>query len=61
MISFIVPAYNEENSIADSIYSINKAISAVKSIDKHEIIILNDGSDDSTEKKILELQKIFKV
>jgi len=59
MISFIVPAYNEENSIADSIYSINKAISAVKSIDKHEIIIVNDGSDDSTEKKILELQKKF--
>ena len=56
MISFIVPAYNEENSIVAAVYSINKAILAVNFIDKYEIIIINDGSNDSSEKKILELQ-----
>ena len=59
MISFIVPAYNEESSIEASVYSINKAILTVNFIDKYEIIIINDGSNDSSEEKILELQKKF--
>lgn len=59
MISFIVPAYNEESSIEASVNSINKAITAINFIDKYEIIIINDGSNDSSEEKILELQKKF--
>ena len=60
MISFIVCAFNEEKFIKDAIYSINKAIEEVKSIVGFEIVIVNDGSNDLTENKVLELQKEFK-
>ena len=60
MISFILPVFNEEKFIKDTIYSINKAIKEVKSIGRFEMVIVNDGSNDLTENKVLELQKEFK-
>ncbi len=59
MISFIVSAFNEEKFIKDTIYSINQAIGEVKEINEFEIVIVNDGSNDMTEYKVLELQKEF--
>ncbi len=60
MISFIVSAFNEEKFVKDTIYSINKAMEEVKSIGRFEIVIVNDGSNDLTENKVLELRKEFK-
>ncbi|MGM5482450.1 MAG: glycosyltransferase [Nanobdellota archaeon] len=43
LISIIVPAYNEENSIAETIHSLKKI-----NYNKAQILIINDGSSDRT-------------
>ena len=53
-LSILIPAKNEEKIIIETIKSI--IYSKLKRID-HEIIIINDFSEDSTEKKILEFIK----
>lgn len=47
-ISFLIPAYNEEKIIKKCIESIDKA--AARYHGKTEIIVVNDGSTDNTEK-----------
>jgi len=52
-LSIIMPALNEENNIADAVCN------ALKSMVKHniegEVIVVNDGSTDSTRKRVEEL------
>ena len=60
MISFLVTAYNEEKYIKATVDTIYKSVKNVKFIEKFEIIIVNDGSDDLTEKNIQELKSDFK-
>jgi len=56
-ISFITPAYNEEETIEETI----KAILAVDyPKDKREIIIVNDGSKDRTEEIVRRIMKNHK-
>ena len=52
LFSIIVPVYNTEKYIEKSLNSILKAIK-----EDCEIIIINDGSTDNSEKKILEFMK----
>lgn len=52
-ISIIIPAHNEEKNITDAVESVEKALKPVKN---WEIIIVNDGSTDST-KEIIEQLK----
>jgi glycosyltransferase involved in cell wall biosynthesis len=47
MISVVVPAYNEEKSIKNTIVQLEEQLSKKY---KYEIIIVNDGSSDSTSK-----------
>jgi len=54
-LSIIIPAFNEENTIAKII---EKIYSAPLSIDK-EVIIVNDGSSDNTGKILKELQEKY--
>ena len=54
-ISFVIPAYNCEKTIAESIYSIINGNYETKD----EIIIVNDGSNDRTLKIVKNLQKKF--
>ena len=50
MISVVIPAYNEENSIGNTIREIKRVMKKNK-IDKNsEIIVVNDGSTDNTAK-----------
>ena len=56
-LSILIPAKNEEKIIIEIIKSI--IYSKLKRID-HEIIIINDFSEDNTEKKILKFIKKIK-
>jgi cellulose synthase/poly-beta-1,6-N-acetylglucosamine synthase-like glycosyltransferase len=51
-ISFLIPAYNEEQIIGKCIESIDRA--AAKYGGRTEIVIVNDGSTDNTEKIVLD-------
>ena len=51
-VSVIVPAYNEEQHIADNVKEIIKVLDEVA--DDYEIIIVDDGSHDETYEKALE-------
>ncbi len=46
MISFVVPAYNEEKYLAPTLRSIHEAARAVG--EPYEIVVANDGSTDAT-------------
>lgn len=50
-ISIIVPAYNEENAIVETVNEINIVCKNAK-INTYEIIIVNDGSTDNTAEKL---------
>ena len=56
MISFLLCAYNEEKNIKNTIETIYDSVGKVKFIKEFEIVIINDGSADSTEKIVLDLQ-----
>jgi dolichol-phosphate mannosyltransferase len=54
LLSVVIPAYNEEGSIAETITSI---YAKLKSEDiAHEIFVVNDNSKDSTESVLKALQ-----
>lgn len=53
LISVIIPAYNHENYIQETVYSIIS-----QTYQRLELIIIDDGSTDSTFNKILELKPI---
>lgn len=55
-ISIIVPAYNEEKTIVNNI----KSLLAINYYE-YEIIVVNDGSNDSTVEKIIEEFELVKV
>ncbi|HEY5767413.1 MAG TPA: glycosyltransferase, partial [Candidatus Udaeobacter sp.] len=46
MISFIVPAYNEEHELSDTLVAIREAASAAAR--PYEIIVVDDASTDAT-------------
>lgn len=55
MLSIIIPAFNEENNIENTLKNIKKASKYLKI--NYEIIFINDSSTDGTKKKILDLKK----
>ena len=50
MISVVIPAYNEEKSIGNTIKEIQKVMKKNKIYKNFEIIVVNDGSTDNTAK-----------
>jgi len=54
-LSIVIPAYNEEESIPETIHSIVKALGTIK-ID-YEILVINDNSKDNTLGVLEELSK----
>ena len=59
MISVIIPAYNEEKIIGDTIDNIIKIMKSNNIYDNSEIIIVNDGSTDNTKKIVLKKDVIL--
>jgi polyisoprenyl-phosphate glycosyltransferase len=57
-VSVVVPAFNEQESIAQSIFEIDNAIS--QEIESYELIVVNDGSTDDTQAILLGLMPVFK-
>ena len=58
MISFVIPAYNESKNIKETVEQIvNSCI--FLNISEFEILIINDNSNDDTEKAIREIKKIY--
>jgi glycosyltransferase involved in cell wall biosynthesis len=45
-LSFIIPAYNEEDSIQDALGTIDEAVKSKKL--QYEIVVVDDGSEDKT-------------
>lgn len=56
-LSIVIPAYNEEESITETIESIEAALTQISI--PHEILIVNDNSKDNTEKVLQELGTRF--
>lgn len=57
-VSIIIPAYNEEKNIQ---YTVANVVKLIKKITRNfEIIVINDGSHDTTEKIIKNLAKQYK-
>ena len=54
-LSVVIPAYNEEGSIQETLISLYAALSAAN-VD-HEIVVVNDNSKDKTLEILHELQK----
>lgn len=53
MISVIIPAYNEEESIEQTIDEIEKVMKENNLFEGSEIIVVNDGSSDKTREKAI--------
>jgi|SRR6185437_4149820 len=47
MISIVIPAYNEENSIAETVAACTKLLSEVGNAES-EVVVIDDGSTDNT-------------
>jgi len=58
MLSIIIPAQNEEEVIENTIRVFNKVLNARKI--KHEILVVNDHSEDNTLKILFKLEKEIK-
>jgi biofilm PGA synthesis N-glycosyltransferase PgaC len=54
LFTVLIPAYNEEACIEKTVLSVIKA-----SYPRKEIVVINDGSTDSTEAKVLALKKRY--
>jgi glycosyltransferase involved in cell wall biosynthesis len=53
-ISVVLPAYNEQEVIANTVRSVDSAVSVL--VDDFEIIVVNDGSRDATAERLTALQ-----
>lgn len=56
-LSVIMPVYNEQENIK---FAIEQTVLELNKFNKSEIIIINDGSTDGTNKKLMDLQKKYK-
>lgn len=57
MVSVIIPAYNEENGIKDTVLTLSEWLKNKEL--QFEIIVINDGSSDHTKEKLKELEEIY--
>ena len=56
--SFIIPVFNEEQTIEKVILDIQEKCSQINDIDEYEILIIDDNSTDSSQKIIQKLDKV---
>jgi len=56
-VSILIPCYNEEATIADTIQQVEYYLSQLQNISSWELILINDGSTDGTLKVLESTQK----
>lgn len=56
-LSIVIPAHNEENSLASSLMPLHQEL--LQANIEHEILVVNDNSKDGTEAKLQELQNLI--
>ena len=56
--SFIIPVFNEEQTIEKVILDIQEKCSQINDIEEYEILIIDDNSTDSSQKIIQKLDKV---
>ncbi len=54
--SVVIPAHNEEESIADTVRAITGYLDG-KAVTDYEVLVVNDNSGDGTERVLLELER----
>ncbi len=54
-LSIVIPAYNEEESIPETVNKLYKTLLQYKI--EHEIVVINDNSKDKTEQVLIQLQQ----
>ena len=59
MLSVVIPAYNEAQTLQKSIQDLAETLNSA-GID-HELLVINDGSSDGTEQKLIELEQVHPV
>lgn len=57
MISVVIPAYNEAESIPELYRQLTQGLSAIPDLGGHQLIFVDDGSTDGTKARIEELAK----
>tara|TARA_Y100000591_G_scaffold285229_1_gene267380 strand:- start:1979 stop:2848 length:870 start_codon:yes stop_codon:yes gene_type:complete len=57
-LSFVIPVFNEEETIKKVILDIQKKCAQIREIDKYEILIIDDNSTDQSQKIISEFKEI---
>jgi len=55
-VSIIMPVYNEQDNI---MFAIEQTMQEIKNFKKAELIVINDGSNDDTNKKLIDLSSKF--
>lgn len=56
-VSILIPAHNEEHTIARCVKTLSKVDYCINGQKNYEIIVINDGSTDKTDKVLKELKK----
>jgi dolichol-phosphate mannosyltransferase len=57
MLSVVIPAYNEEQTLEGSIRSLAETLNSAGHA--YELLVVNDGSSDGTERKLIELERRY--
>ena len=57
MISIIIPAFNEEESIAQTIKDVHSTLKILK-IPDYEVLVVNDGSIDKLNRKLKKVMQL---
>ncbi len=57
MLSVVIPAYNEEETLANSIKALVDALGPMGF--EYELLVVNDGSSDGTERTLIELERRY--